>query len=112
MVLIFALLLSMMAMISYYWQQYTQLHLLEFALGVMSFAYAPLLGVYGAAIFTDRGNQMTVIWALIGGFLTVLMLQPYILELLFQKVEINFAAQIIIGTVVSFMMMMTGKARG
>lgn len=112
MVLIFALLLSMMAMISYYWQQYTQLHLLEFALGVMSFAYAPLLGVYGAAIFTDRGNQMTVIWALIGGFLTVLMLQPYILELLFQKVEINFAVQIIIGTVVSFMMMMTGKARG
>lgn len=112
MVLIFALLLSMMAMMSYYWRQYTQLHLLEFALGVMSFAYAPLLGVYGAAIFTDRGNQKTVIWALIGGFLTVLMLQPYILELIFQKVEINFAAQIIIGTMVSFMIMMTGKARG
>lgn len=50
MVIVFALLLSAMGMLSFYWQQYTQLPLLNFALGVMAFAYASLLGVYFSAI--------------------------------------------------------------
>lgn len=108
MVITFALLLCGMAMISFYWQQYTQLPLLNFALGVMAFAYAALLGVYGAAIFTNRGNEQTVLWALIGGFLTVLILQPYIIGSLID-VKVDFAVMMIVGTLVSFAIMMLGR---
>jgi SSS family transporter len=104
MVIVFAILLCSMAMISYYWQQYTKLPLLSFALGVMAFAYASLLGVYGAGIFTNRGNEKTVLFALIGGFVTVLALQPYIVPF-----KVDFAIQMIAGTMVSFGIMMMGK---
>jgi len=108
-VLFFAVALSVMAMVSYYWQRYTELPLLSFALGVMAFAYTGLLGVYGAAMFTKRGNATTVLAALIGGFMTVLLLQPYILgETL--GLKLGFAWQIFGGTIVAFAMMMTGKS--
>ena len=107
-VLLFALALSVMAMVSYYWQRYTELPLLSFALGVMAFAYTGLLGVYGAAIFTQRGSARTVPLSLIGGFLTVLLLQPYVLGTVFDF-KLGFAWQIILGTIVSFMIMMPDK---
>jgi len=97
MVVLFAILLSIMATISYYWQQYTSLPLLNFALGVMAFAYASLLGVYFAGLFTNRGSQKRVLYALIGGFLTVLILQEYIIG-----IKVDFSIQIILGTIVSF----------
>ena len=103
-VLIFAFILSGMAMLSYYWQQYTQLPLLSFALGVMAFAYSGLLGVYAAAIFTNRGDTQRVLWALIGGFTTVLALQPYTFG-----ISLGFAWQIVIGTAVSFGVMITSS---
>jgi len=107
-VLLFAIALSSMAMVSYYWQRYTELPLLSFALGVMAFAYTGLLGVYGAAIFTKRGTAATVLFALIGGFITVLLLQPYILGAVFDF-KLGFAWQILIGTAVAFGIMMTGE---
>ena len=94
MVLFFAVALSGMAMLSYYWQQYTELPLLSFALGVMAFAYTGLLGVFGAAIFTNRGNEKTVLYALIGGFMTVLLLQPYVLGAVLDF-KLGFAWQIL-----------------
>jgi len=105
MVLLFSVLLSAMAMLSFYWQRYTQLPLLAFALNVMAFAYASLLGVYGAAIFTRRGSEESVLWALFGGFVTVLLLQP---DLLFSGVD--FSVTMVVGTLVSFGIMMTQKA--
>ena len=105
MVVVFALLLSLMAMLSFYWQQYSELPLLNFALGVMAFAYASLLGVYGAAIFTNRGSERTVLWALIGGFVTVFFLQPYIIGELF-GLKVDFSIVMILGTMVSFLIMM------
>lgn len=107
-VLLFAVALSLMAMLSYYWQRYTQLPLLNFALGVMAFAYTGLLGVYGAAIFTKRGNAKTVLLAFIGGFMTVFLLQPYVLGDLFDF-KPGFAWQILLGTAVAFGIMMTRK---
>lgn len=105
-VLFFAVALSGMAMISYYWQRYTELPLLSFALGVMAFAYTGLLGVYGAAIFTKRGSALTVPLSLLGGFMTVLLLQPYVLGAVFD-LKLGFAWQILIGTIVAFGIMMT-----
>ncbi len=96
-VLGFAVALSLMAMLSYVVHQGSELPLLSFALGVMAFAYSGLLGVYFSAIFTKRGSEKSVLFALIGGFVTVLVLQPYIFG-----ADIGFAWQIVIGTVVSF----------
>ncbi|HEY9128447.1 MAG TPA: sodium:solute symporter [Sulfurovum sp.] len=111
-VIFFAVALSLMAMLSYYWQRYTELPLLSFALGVMAFAYTGLLGVFGAAIFTKRGSALTVPLALMGGFMTVLLLQPYVfgedLGTLF-GFKPGFAWQILIGTIVAFGIMISGK---
>jgi len=109
-VLFFAVALSGMAMLSYYWQRYTELPLLSFALGVMAFAYTGLLGVFGAAIFTNRGNATTVPLALLGGFMTVLLLQPYVLGTVLD-IKLGFAWQILAGTVMAFGIMMMGKEK-
>jgi solute:Na+ symporter, SSS family len=53
--------------------------LLDFALGVMTFAFSGLLGVFLAALLTSRGNSVSVIAALIAGILTVTMLQDSIM---------------------------------
>ncbi|MBU0720388.1 sodium:solute symporter [bacterium] len=102
-VLFFALILSAMAIVSYFWQRYSELSLISFALGVMAFAYTGLLGVFFSAIFTSRGNSKTVPWALAGGFFTVLALQPYSFG-----ITLGFSWQIVIGTLVAFGVMQTG----
>jgi SSS family transporter len=48
--------------------------LLDLALGVMSFAYAGLLGVFFTALFTRRGNSASVVAAIASGFTVVLLL--------------------------------------
>ncbi len=53
--------------------------LIDFALGVMAFALAPLLGVFCAALFTRRGNTKSVYAALGFGIVAVFLLQPYML---------------------------------
>ncbi|MCD6191228.1 MAG: sodium:solute symporter [Sulfurimonas sp.] len=106
-VLIFAVILSAMAMISYFWQRYSDLSLISFALGVMAFAYTGLLGVYFSAIFTNRGSSATVPFALVGGFITVLALQPYMFG-----ITIGFSWQMVLGTIVAFMIMQLGTTSG
>ncbi len=96
-VLFFALILSLMAIVSYFWQKHSDLSLISFALGVMAFAYTGLLGVFFSAIFTSRGSAKTVPFALAGGFITVLALQPYMFG-----VELGFSWQMVIGTLVAF----------
>lgn len=103
-VLFFAFCLSLMAIISYFWQRYSDLSLISFALGVMTFAYTGLLGVYFSAIFTTRGNQKSVFWAFISGFLSVLALQPYTFG-----IQIGFSWQMVIGTTVAFLIVQTKK---
>ena len=51
--------------------------LINFALGVMAYALAPLLGVFCTALFTRRGNLVSVYAALITGIVLVQLLQPY-----------------------------------
>lgn len=51
--------------------------LIGFALGVMAFALAPLLGVFCAALFTKRGNAWSAVAGLAAGLIAVLLIQPY-----------------------------------
>jgi SSS family transporter len=73
--------LGLFACVCVFWQEYNAKlggqTLIDFALGVMNFAYAGLAAVFSCAIFTRRGNQATAIAALVTGFLVVLLMQPW-----------------------------------
>lgn len=60
------------------WQRAGDESLIQFALGVMSFAYSGLLGVYFTALLTRRGNTASTLAALATGFVVVLILTPQV----------------------------------
>lgn len=95
-----------MAVASYYWQRHSDMGLLEFALQVMVFTYAGLLGVYFTALFTTRGTTASVIAALLTGFVTIVLLQPAIargLGLPGALTALSFPFQLCIGAAVAFL---------
>jgi len=104
-VFVFAILLSLMAILSFLVHQASDIPLISFALGVMAFAYSGLLGVFISAIFTSRGDSSLVPFALICGFLSVLCMQSYTFGL-----DIGFSWQILIGTLISFLIMQSGNS--
>ncbi|MFM2043025.1 MAG: hypothetical protein RLY86_1601 [Pseudomonadota bacterium] len=99
-------LLFAMSILCYYWQQYSDAPLLEFVLGVMTFAYAGLLGVYFAAVFTNRGSSTSVIWALAAGFVTIALQQDYVVDVLGLPPawkEMAFPWQLCVGIAIAFL---------
>lgn len=58
-----------------FWQRASGEGLLQFAIGVMVFAYAGLLALFLAAIFTKRGNGRTAVAALVTGFVVIAVLR-------------------------------------
>jgi solute:Na+ symporter, SSS family len=103
-----------MALLSYYWQRYADSALLDFVLGVMAFAYSGLLGVYGVALFTRRGNSASVIAAFVAGFLTVLAFQPFTIDALGLPAAmkaIAFPWQLVLGTTVAAVVCAAGSAK-
>ena len=70
--IVWALLLSAVAIALAAWQSRSGKTLLEFALGVMTYAYAGLLGVFIVAMFTRRGSGRSAIAALTTGALVIL----------------------------------------
>jgi SSS family transporter len=68
--------LMLAAMGCAWWQKHSGQALIDFVLGVMSFAYAGLLGVFLCAVCTRRGSQSSAIAALLAGLCVVLWLQP------------------------------------
>ena len=94
------------AVLSFYWQHVARIGLLEFALQVMVFAYAGLLGVFFAAVLTRRGTAMSVIASLIAGFVTITLLQPIVaaaIGLPAPLLHLAFPFQLCIGTAVAFL---------
>ncbi len=69
--------LTLFAMLCAFWQSASGETLLDFALGVMVFAYAGLLGIFLTALLTPRGNTGSAITALLVGLMAVLLLQPF-----------------------------------
>ncbi|HOR49933.1 MAG TPA: sodium/solute symporter [Candidatus Hydrogenedentes bacterium] len=72
-------LLTLFAIGAIYLQEQGGESLINFALGVMAFAQAPLLGVFCTALFTRRGNAASALTAFATGIGLVLLLQPYML---------------------------------
>jgi Na+/proline symporter len=79
MVFLMGMLLTGFAIVTAAMQEASGLNLVDFATGVMCFAYAGMIGVFLTAIFTkDRGNYTTVVAAIVVGALIIL-------PLMFQK---------------------------
>lgn len=78
MVGLMGVLLTGFAIVTCVMQQSSGLNLVDFATGIMCFAYAGMIGVFLTAIFTKRGNTKSVIAALIVG-------ACIIIPLMFQK---------------------------
>lgn len=71
--------LTLVAILAAWLQTLGGQNLVDFALGVMTFAYAGLLGVFLCAVWTRRGSAASVTAALIAGALVILLLQPWMM---------------------------------
>jgi SSS family solute:Na+ symporter len=94
-----------------WWQQANGETLIEFALGVMSFAYAGLLAVFLTALFTNRGNSASSIAALITGFVAVAVLQPGIWKVYVSPVTLASPWRLLIATALAFAVCCLGRRR-
>jgi len=111
---IVAVALASMASLCYYWQQYTDMPLLQFALSVMVFSYSGLLGVYLITLFSSRGSQRSVTAALLGGFISTLFMQPYVLQTVLPteyQFSLGFTWQLCIGTAISTLICWLGHSQ-
>jgi hypothetical protein len=109
-----ALVLLGMAILCFYWQRYTQAPLLTFALGIMTFAYSGLLGVYFTVLLTNRGSTRSVMWALASGFIAIGLQQSYVVDVLSLPASwksLAFPFQLCIGTAVAFATCLIGNQR-
>ncbi len=78
MVFLMGVLLTGFAIVTAVMQEASGLNLVDFATGVMCFAYAGMIGVFLTAIFTKRGNTASVIAAIVIGMIIIV-------PLMFQK---------------------------
>ena len=104
--LFWAIALAGFACFCVYWQKESGDTLIDFALGVMVFAYAGLLAVFLTALLTKRGSSLSVIAALLTGFALVLAMQGSIWDMWAPKLGIDFTLafpwKMLIATTVSF----------
>ncbi len=102
-----------------YWQQLAGGSLIDFALGVMAFAYSGLVAVFLTLLFTRRGNGTSAVLALATGFLAVLLLQPWAMAIWTRwalwlpygwgAVRIAFPWQIVIATSIAMAVCCAGR---
>lgn len=114
MVVVMGALLTLFAVLTAFMQEAGGQTLVDFALGVMSFSYSGLLGVFLCAIFTKRGNVKSVIAALIIGALVVLALQPFFMPawtttLFGHVVDLAWPWWIVVGGSISFIVCSLGS---
>ena len=96
------------AMLAAYWHARSQDTLIEFALGMMTFAYSGLVGVFLTVLLTRRGNTVSVIAAFAAGFLTVLVLQLLVAS---KRLDLAFPWQMTLATTLAFVVCWSGAPR-
>ena len=90
--------------------------LLKFALGVMNFGFAGMLGVFLTALFTRRGNAASAVAALLAGAVVITILQPGVLAwwtgaLLGKPKALAMPWWMPVGTTVSFLVCFAGRPK-
>jgi len=112
-VLFWAVILGAFACFCVFWQERSGSTLIGFALGVMVFAYSGLLAVFCTALFTRRGNAVSVAAALATGFLCVLLLQDFAWKRWAPTFNIDFTLafpwKMLIASLLSFAVCCIGK---
>jgi SSS family transporter len=101
--------LALFACLCVWWQQANGETLIEFALGVMSFAYAGLLAVFLTALFTARGNSASAIAALLTGFAAVGAMQPAVWKAWTGGVTLASPWRLVIATALAFAVCCLGR---
>ncbi|MEM8817093.1 MAG: sodium:solute symporter [Pseudomonadota bacterium] len=102
-----------MSVLCFYWQRYTDMPLLEFALSVMVFAYSGLLGVFFTAVFNRRGSSRSAVLALFTGFIFTVLQQSYVVDTLGLPEawkSTAFSWQLCVGTAAAFAVCMLGRS--
>ena len=112
-VLITGLALIATAIVSAWRYNPNQDSLLDFALGVMSFAYTGMLGVFLTALLTKRGNTISVLAALAAGVIVTTLLQDSIFgwwtgHIFGSPMKLASFWWMPIGTVISFAICVSG----
>lgn len=113
-VVIMGMILTGFAILAALMQEAGDQSLVDFALGIMSFSYSGMLGIFLCAVLTKRGNVVSVIIALIVGCLVVLLLQPVLLsswsKLLWgDEIKLAWPWWVVIGGSISFLVCCIGK---
>lgn len=114
--------LGIFAVLCLFWQKASPgTTLIGLALGVMTFAYAGLLGVFCTALFTRRGNATSVLLALITGFVSIGLLQdwawPHWTKLVpvigqsLASIKLAFPWHMTIGSTLAFLVCFAGRPR-
>lgn len=109
MVILMGAVLTGFAIVTAVMQQSSGLNLVDFATGIMCFAYAGMIGVFLTAIFTKRGNTKSVLAALIVGaaIIVPLMFQKQI----FGQTYIAWCWWCPIGGIISTIVCLLGKPK-
>ena len=109
MVILMGAVLTGFAIVTAVMQQSSGLNLVDFATGIMCFAYAGMIGVFLTAIFTKRGNTKSVLASLIIGALIIipLMFQKQI----FGQTYIAWCWWCPIGGIISTIVCLLGKPK-
>ncbi len=113
-VLIWSVLLAGVACLCVAWQQASDESLLQFAIGVMIFAYAGLLAVFLTALLTRRGSAWSAGAALLVGALVVAALKfPGAFHLpervLGVPLRLSSGYQMLVATVLAFLVCVLGR---
>lgn len=111
---VMAALLFAMSVLCYVWQQSSDIPLLQFALQVMTFAYAGLLGVFATALLTRRGSETSVIAGLVVGFVLMVVSEPAIgaqLGVPDAYLSAAFSWKLLVGALVAFAVSAMGLKR-
>jgi len=90
--------------------------LIDFSLGILTFSYAGLFGVFMTARFSRRGNEKSAVLALWGGAVAVLVVQPYLLPywsrfLFGQPLDLAWPWWFVIGATGSSLLCLSGKTK-
>ena len=109
MVILMGAILTGFAIVTAVMQQSSGLNLVDFATGIMCFAYAGMIGVFLTAIFTKRGNTASVLASLIVGALIIIPLMFQ--KQLFGQTYIAWCWWCPIGGIISTIVCLLGKPK-
>jgi SSS family transporter len=89
---------------------------LDFALGMLNFAFSGMLAVFVTALFTRRGNSASVVAAVITGFTLTLLTQDFLFKPITEAIvgtphRIAFTYAMPIATIGAFLVCVSGKPK-